>query len=165
MAVVRRSVPDVRCFIYGPAADLDYTQLCLRERARLGLEDCVEFLGSTSRPEAAYNSGDVVVLSSLSEGFPFALIEAMACGKAIVATDVGGMAEALGDAGVIVPPRQPKRLAEAMVKLLADAKLRAELGARARTRALAEFGIDGFIDAYREIYASVGGAASPRRSN
>jgi glycosyltransferase involved in cell wall biosynthesis len=160
MAIVRRSVLAVRCFIYGPAADADYTRLCVRERARLGLEDCVDFVGPTSRPEVAYNTGDVIVLSSLSEGFPFALIEAMACGKAIVATDVGGMAEALADAGLLVPPRQPKRLAEAMIRLLQDAALRAVLGARARERATAEFNISGFIDAYRCIYAELGGIRS-----
>jgi glycosyltransferase involved in cell wall biosynthesis len=165
MAVLRRSVQDVRCFIYGPAADAVYTKLCLDERTRLGLDGCVEFLGPTSRPEFAYNTGDVVVLSSLSEGFPFALIEAMACGRAIVATDVGGMAEALGDAGLIVPPRQPKRLAEAMLRLLRDRELRAELGMRARRRALAEFSVSEFIEAYRDIYSSVGGAASLRRRN
>ncbi len=153
MAHVQRALPDAKCLIYGPSPDADYARLCLEERDRLGLDDCVEFRGFTRVPEVAYNEGDVVVMSSISEGFPFALIEGMACGKAIAATDVGGVAEALGDAGLLVPPRQPKRLGEAILRLLRDPAFREELGERARERALTRYTVDGFIDAYRRIYA------------
>ncbi|MFQ6061544.1 MAG: GT4 family glycosyltransferase PelF, partial [Thermoplasmata archaeon] len=95
MKYVVKEVPKTKCLIYGPSPDKDYARLCLRVRKDLGLEEAVRFMGYTSEPEKAYNMGDVVVMSSISEGFPFALIEAMASGKAIVATDVGGMSEAL----------------------------------------------------------------------
>ncbi len=159
MGHVRDAIPEARCLIYGPSPDVDYARLCVAERERRGLEDVVEFCGYTREPELAYNRGDVVVMSSVSEGFPFALLEGMASEKAIVATDVGGVGEALGDAGVLVPPRQPRRLGEAIIRLLKNPKLRQELGAAARARALSRYGVAGFIEAYRQVYAEVGGAS------
>lgn len=163
MATVREARPEARCLVYGPAPDADYARLCVEERRRLGLEESVEFMGFTREPERAYNEGDVVVMSSVSEGFPFALIEGMASGKAIVATDVGGMAEALGDAGLLVPARQPRRLGQAILRLLDDPTLRAELGRRARERALRDYSVTGFLDEYRRIYAGFGGEGWRRR--
>ena len=159
MGYVREAIPDAKCLIYGPSPDADYARLCVAERARRGLDSAVEFCGFTQEPEVAYNLGDVVVLSSVSEGFPFALLEGMASGKAVVATDVGGVAEALGDTGLLVPPRQPRRLGEAVVRVLKDPELRRDLGARARSRATGKYGLGEFIDAYRRAYAEVGGAS------
>ena len=159
MGHVRAARPDARCLVFGPSSDAEYARLCVRERARLGLESSVEFRGFTREPEVAYNLGDVVVMSSISEGFPFALLEGMASGKAIVSTDVGGVAEALGDAGILVPPRQPRALGEAVLRLLADPGLRAELGRKARERVLARYHVEGFVDAYRSVYAEIGSAA------
>ena len=159
MGHVHRNIPEAKCLIYGPSPDADYARLCVKEVERLHLQDVIEFKGFTRDPEVAYNTGDVAVMSSVSEGFPFALIEGMACGKATVATDVGGIAEALGGSGLLVPPRQPKMLGKAIVKLLRDKGLREELGGRARDRALSYYGIQGFIDEYRTIYAAYGGTA------
>ena len=159
MGHVNASRPDVRCLIFGPASDADYARLCIRERAVLGLESWIEFRGFTREPEVAYNLGDLVVMSSISEGFPFALLEGMASGKAIVATDVGGVAEALGDAGLLVPPRQPKALADGILRLLADPALREDLGRRARDRALVRYDMGNFVSAYRGAYADVGRAS------
>jgi len=159
MGYVQRARPDARCLIFGPASDPDYARMCVRERTRLGLESSVEFRGFTREPEVAYNLGDVVVMSSVSEGFPFALLEGMASAKAIVATDVGGVAEALGDSGLLVPPRQPRALGEAILRLFADPGLREALGSRARERVLSRYNIDGFVSAYRGLYAEFGRAA------
>ena len=103
-------------------------------------------------------------MSSISEGFPFALIEAMATGKAIVATDVGGMAEALGDAGLLVPARAPKRLGKGIIRLLNNPKLRAELGEKARERIVTQFNKDQFINNYRQIYNSYNSGKRKRPS-
>jgi len=92
------------------------------------------------------------VLSSISEGFPYTLIEAMTCGRACVATDVGGVSEALGDTGRLVPPRDPEAMAAACLELLGDAELRGRLGAEARERALANFTVDRAIGTFGEIY-------------
>jgi glycosyltransferase involved in cell wall biosynthesis len=154
MKHVKEQVPDVKCLIYGPSPDKDYARLCINMRKELGLEETVMFMGYTTEPEKAYRQGDVIVMSSISEGFPFALIEAMATGKAIVATDVGGMAEALGDTGLLVPARAPKRLGKGIIRLLKNPKLREELGSRARNRIVTQFNKDQFIDNYRRIYRS-----------
>ncbi|MFQ5884863.1 MAG: GT4 family glycosyltransferase PelF, partial [Thermoplasmata archaeon] len=157
MKYVVREIPEAKCLIYGPSPDKDYAKLCLKVRKELGLEQVVRFMGYTTEPEKAYNTGDVVVMSSISEGFPFALIEAMASGKAIVATDVGGMAEALGDTGVLVPSRSPRQLGGAMIKLLNDAGLREELGNRARDKSVECYSIHGFVQRYWEIYHEYAG--------
>jgi len=154
MKYVKQEVPGAICLLYGPSPDKDYAKLCVKVRREQGLEDTVYFMGYTDEPEKAYRQGDVIVMSSISEGFPFALIEAMATGKAIVATDVGGMAEALGDAGVLVPARAPRVLGKEIVKLLKDPKRRNELGRMARKRIETSFRIDQFINAYRQIYNS-----------
>ena len=156
MRLVRDRFATVRCRIYGPAPDLSYARSCEALRAELHLEDCVTFEGFVRRPEDAYGQADVVVMSSLSEGFPFAVVEAMATGKPIVATDVGGVREALGDAGLLVPPRQPRELAEAINRLLSDRPFAAQLGQRARERVLSHYQVGGLLQGYRNLYAALG---------
>ena len=104
----------------------------------------------------AYDAGQMVVLCSIAEGFPYTLIEAMTSGRPCVATDVGGVSEAVGDTGMIVPPRSPEALAQACLTLLQDASLRRRLGAAARMRALEYFTVDRAISAFDEIYTFVG---------
>ena len=105
----------------------------------------------------AYAAGHVVVLCSISEGFPYSLIEAMACGRPCVATDVGGVSEALADdAGVVVLPRDPAGLAAACLKLLHDPDLRKSFGVKARERALEHFTVDRAVRAFDEIYTLMG---------
>ena len=96
------------------------------------------------------------MLCSITEGFPYTLIEAMTCGRPCVATDVGGVTEAVGDTGLVVPPRRPAELAEACLTLLRDRELRQRLGAAARERALEFFTVDRAISAFDEIYAFLG---------
>ncbi|MFQ5910006.1 MAG: GT4 family glycosyltransferase PelF [Thermoplasmata archaeon] len=158
MKYVVEEIPNARCLIFGPSPDVDYANLCLKVRKELGLEEVVRFEGYTSEPEKAYNTGDVIVMSSISEGFPFALIEAMASGKAVVATNVGGMAEALGDAGLLIPSRSPRGLGKAIVRLLDSPALCEHLGRMAREKAIKEYPIQGFIEKYREIYHEYAGS-------
>jgi glycosyltransferase involved in cell wall biosynthesis len=89
-------------------------------------------------------AGDVAILSSRHEGFAVAVIEAMACGLPVVATDVPGVAEALGDqpTGFIVPSEDPRALADALQRILDDEPLRHRLSSRARRRAEDEFSLE-----------------------
>ncbi|MFD6028080.1 DUF3492 domain-containing protein [Streptomyces griseoluteus] len=103
----------------------------------------------------AYAAGAVVVLSSVVEGFPVSLAEAMFCGRATVSTDVGAVVEVIGGTGLVVPPRNPRALAEACVTLLRDPERRARLGAAARARALELFGVDQNIAAFHGIYLEI----------
>lgn len=116
-----------------------------------------EEIGSPGAPELAdaYAAGDVVLLSSSAEGFPLSLVEAMFCGRATVSTDVGAVREVIGGTGLLVPPRNPKALAEAALTLLRAPERAARLGAAARERALALFTVARCVDAFREAYVDV----------
>ncbi|WP_406124108.1 DUF3492 domain-containing protein [Streptomyces canus] len=116
-----------------------------------------EELGGPEVPTLAdaYASGAVTVLSSVVEGFPISLVEAMFCGRATVSTDVGAVVEVIGGTGLVVPPRNPKALAEACVTLLRDSERRERLGAAARARALELFTVEQNITAFHSIYLEI----------
>jgi polysaccharide biosynthesis protein PelF len=157
-ALVRAELPEARLRIFGspPNSREPYVQRCQALAQELGLADAAVFEGRIPEIRDAYAAGQVVVLCSITEGFPYTLIEAMACGRPCVATDVGGVSEAVGDTGLIVPPRRPAELAEACLTLLRDRALRRRLGAAARRRALEFFTVDQAISAFDEIYTFVG---------
>jgi glycosyltransferase involved in cell wall biosynthesis len=100
----------------------------------LGLDDRVDLAGERDDVPALLAESDCFVLSSTSEGLPISVLEAMASGLPVVATDVGGVHELVeaGATGYLVPPRDPAALAEALRSLLTDVELRRRLGARAR---------------------------------
>lgn len=124
-----------------------------------------EEIGGPDAPTLAeaYTAGAVVVLSSVVEGFPVGLVEAMFCGRATVSTDVGAVVEAIGGTGLVVPPRNPRALAEACVALLRDPERRARLGAAARARALELFTVEQNITAFHGIYLELVAQAPVRR--
>lgn len=101
---------------------------------------------------------DVFVLPSRSEGQPMALLEAMAHGVCVVASDVGGIPEIVenGLSGLLVPPDDPETLAAALRKVVVDADLRAALGAAARERVVASFDIDVVWRRFDALYREVG---------
>jgi glycosyltransferase involved in cell wall biosynthesis len=101
----------------------------------LGLSDQFNFLGPIADVPTFLRGISIAVLPSLSEGMSNAILEYMAAGKAIVATDVGANRAVLGDAGVIVPPGDDAALADAILNLLNDPAETVRLGAAARARA------------------------------
>lgn len=160
---VRAEVPDAVLRIFGstPEADVEYERSCRRLIAELGLGDSVTLEGAVESPVTAYHAATIVVLTSVSEGFPVAILEAMACGRPLVCTDVGGVAEGVADAGIIVPPRDPRAVARACVTLLVDADRRARMAEVARSRVLRLFTLEESIAAYRRAYESVAGPTPP----
>ncbi|MFD3451555.1 GT4 family glycosyltransferase PelF [Streptomyces sp. NPDC058691] len=164
---VRRQEPGARLrIVRGGDADPAYLHHCRALAAQLFPDEAAdavtvgespvtfEELGAPGAPGLAdaYAAGDVVVLSSIVEGFPLSLVEAMFCGRATVSTDVGAVREVIGGTGLVVPPRNPRALAEACVTLLRDPERRQRLGAAARERALELFTVEQNIAAFREIY-------------
>ncbi|WP_326798356.1 DUF3492 domain-containing protein [Streptomyces sp. NBC_01808] len=128
-----------------------------------------EEIGDPSLPDraAAYAAGGVTVLSSVVAGFPVGLVEAMLCGRATVSTDVGAVREVIGGTGLVVPPRNPRALADACLALLRDPARRARLGAAARARAVELFTAEQNVDAFGSLYlelASHGPAPAPARA-
>ncbi len=102
----------------------------------LGLAGTVHFLGFRFDLERLYPDLDVVALSSRNEGTPVSLIEAMAAGRPVVATRVGGVPDLVedGESGLLVPPDDPKALAEAILSLLGSPERRRAMGERGRAR-------------------------------
>ncbi|MEU3446121.1 DUF3492 domain-containing protein [Streptomyces thermolilacinus] len=124
-----------------------------------------EEIGGPEAPRLAdaYAAGCVIVLSSVIEGFPVGLVEAMLCGRATVSTDVGAVVEVIGGTGLVVPPRNPRALAEACVALLRDPERRARLGAAARARALELFTVEQNVAAFHALYLEALSMAPVRR--
>lgn len=137
------------------------------ELARRSLEGRVRLLGERDDVPRLLAEADVFLLASRSEGLPLSVIEAMAAGLPIVASDVGGLKELVrdGETGVLVPPGDPVALAEALRPLLANRELRRRLGRAGRARAKALFDLSGFRRAHLELYrrelAAAGVSSSP----
>ncbi|WP_094191812.1 GT4 family glycosyltransferase PelF [Streptomyces katrae] len=160
-ALVRERVPEARLRLFGgtPRGGEAYRERCEALARDLGHADAVAFEGRVEDIKDAYAAGNVVMLSSISEGFPFTLIEAMSCGRATVSTDVGGVREAVGDTGLVVPPRDPAAMAEAALELLGDPARRAAMGEAARLRVIEQFTLRQTIDTFRSIYLELPGQA------
>lgn len=120
----------------------------------------VNFAGSRMDVKAFLDAGDIFCLPSLTEGFSNAILEAMACGKPIVATNVGGNPEAIenGAQGFLVVPKSAGELAKKILELAADPALRARMGAAGRQRLLEKFTLRKMIADYEEFYASLTGS-------
>jgi glycosyltransferase involved in cell wall biosynthesis len=135
---------------------------------RDGLSQKVELLGARADIPDLLARSDVFVLSSRSEGFPVSVLEAMAAGLPVVATDVGGVAEAVedGETGLLVPAADAEAVARALERLVVDGALRRRLGAAGRARALSLFDVPRYRAAYGELYRRdlrVSSSATPRR--
>lgn len=161
--LVADRVPRARLRLFGspPAGDEGYRRKCLGLVDALGLSDNVSFEGRVASSVEAYHAGSLVVLSSRSEGFPYTVIEAMATGRATVSTDVGGVREAVGDTGLVVPPGDAQAFASACLTLLQDDALRARLAGRARERAHRLFTLQRCLDSYRQLYPAVAARRQP----
>jgi glycosyltransferase involved in cell wall biosynthesis len=154
-SLVVQTNPSARFAVYGAVADRDYYAKCLDLRHALGLDDVVEMGVESENVVSAYHSAAVVVLTSISEAFPYSVLEAMSCGKAVVATDVGGVREALEGNGALVHPGDAESLAREVRRLLDDPARRAELGNRARATIIEKFRVDHTIAKYLDLYTEL----------
>jgi glycosyltransferase involved in cell wall biosynthesis len=154
--ILRQSVPDVLCRIYGPATDPDYAAECRRAVGAAHLDECVRFEGPVKSSAEAFGPADVAVLSSMSEGFPYTVVEAMMCARPVVATDVGGVAEALDDRSLLAEPQNARSLADALARQLRRPRHEREaLGERLRCRALEYFDEERFLVSYDDLYSEL----------
>ncbi|MEV6107707.1 DUF3492 domain-containing protein [Streptomyces sp. NPDC051940] len=165
-AEIRKEEPETRLLLVSQGGVPDYEAHCRALAAQLFPDEAAgahevgdnpvsfEETGGPELPDlaSAYASGEVLVSSSVVEGFPGGLVEGMFCGRACVSTDVGAVREVIGGTGLVVPPRNPRALADACLALLRDASRRARLGAAARARAVELFTVDQNIAAFRGIY-------------
>ncbi len=132
MALLKETHPEARLTVVGSLRDGPTR----RRLEALGLDDRIEFVSGISDEALVdlYNRAAVAVVPSLYEGFGLPAAEAMACGAPVIATDGGALPEVVGEAGVVVPAKNPDALARAIGQLLDDPARRAMLAARGRTR-------------------------------
>jgi sugar transferase (PEP-CTERM/EpsH1 system associated) len=127
--------------------------------ARLDLAGRVHFLGSVGDTAPVYRGLDILTLSSLSEGTSMSILEGLATGLPVVATSVGGNPDLVqeGVQGHLVPSRDPRALAEGLVRLVRDPEHRRAAGIEARKRAVAEFSLTGMVEQYESLYEELAG--------
>jgi len=148
---IARSFPDFRLQLVGDGPERSSLQDLIAE---LGIGGTVEMLGERRDIAERLSEADIFVQSSISEGLSLGLLEAHAAGLPIVATDVGGNAEVVvhGTTGLLVPPRDPAKLAEALMELLADPDRALSMGRRGRLRVQEAFDLRKVVRRYEELY-------------
>jgi glycosyltransferase involved in cell wall biosynthesis len=146
--------PSVHCVVAG---DGPLMQELEDRRAELALEAHVQLLGQVDWACELIGAMDVLVIPSVSEGSSVVAMEAMALGKPVVATAVGGVPEVVldGETGLVVPPGDPEALANAIGAMLTDRDRAAAMGERGRTRAQTEFDVAEMLERTKAVYADV----------
>ncbi|SDF31029.1 Glycosyltransferase involved in cell wall bisynthesis [Thermus arciformis] len=153
-ARVAAALPEARLLLYGPVprGNEAYAESVRRRVEALGLQENVAFMGPANPVHEAYHRGWVGVLSSISEGFPYTVIENMAVGRTLVGTRVGSVGEVLEGVGEVVPAMDPQALGEALLGFLTDPKRCLEMGAKAREKVLQLYTLEKMLAHYQGIY-------------
>lgn len=155
-ALLAEEFPDRRCIVVGGGELLEEMRALVSDLA----PGVVDLLGVRADARAVMGRLDIVILSSRTEGLPLALLEAMALGKPVVATNVGGVPEVVEDgvSGLLVPAGDPTALASAVARLLRDPDLAARLGAAGKAEIDRHWHIRTtaaqLLDVYREVLAA-----------
>jgi glycosyltransferase involved in cell wall biosynthesis len=149
---VLRAFPGARFILCGK--DIEWTNGQLTEAIdAAGVRESFRLLGKRDDIARIFAAGDALVSSSISEGFPNTIGEAMACGLPCVVTDAGESAAIVGTTGRVVKPRDPAAMASALARLaLYERGARQRLGWEARTRVQQNFTIDAIVRRYEELY-------------
>jgi glycosyltransferase involved in cell wall biosynthesis len=160
MAQVLESHPTSRLAIAG---DGDQREVVEQATAELGIEHAVRLLGATNGPAGVLAESNIFVNPAYAEAFPYTILEAMSMGLPIVATDVGGTAEAITDGatGMLVPPGDAPALALALERLLQRPDLAASLGRQAKRRFAQRFTLDRMVENTLGVYSELGVESAP----
>jgi L-malate glycosyltransferase len=164
-AEIKRHTDGVRFTILG---DGPLRKELIRKAAELKMAACVEFLPTRADPFPYYQSLDLFLNTSLHEGIPLTILEAMALGKPVVAPKVGGIPEIIshGEDGLLVEGREPEKFARLCLELMENKDLRMNVGDRAAKKIAAYFSSSRMAAAYLELYMQfcIRGASEPRIS-
>ena len=150
-AIVTKTFPDAVFLVAGGGELLGQLQI---EASQLGIEKKLIFLGPREDIRALLQDVDIFILPSLSEGLPLSVLEAMACAKPVVATNVGGIPEVImdGQTGFSVPPRNPEALAEKILLLLKNKSFAEKFGRAGNERVRKEFTFENTWIKYQKLY-------------
>lgn len=167
-AVVSSKHPSAYFLVVGQPSPVDnhtYFNSLVKRAQDLGLGERVIFTGLRSDVPALLSAVDVSVMPSLNEALSNVLLESMAAGAPVVATDVGGTKEALSDGqtGLLIPPARPAAMAAAIDRLLCDRTLARTLGGRARQAIADKFSLDRMVAATAVLYEDLL-ARKPRKA-
>lgn len=156
LALLRRERPGARLLLVGDGETRPQLERLMKE---LGVEDIVSLAGMRSDIAEHLRAMDIFVLSSRREGFPMAVLEAMACGLPVVSTAVGGIPglNAGGDHICLVPPENPEALAASMAALMDDGPGARARGERGKTLAANEYSGRSMAERYFRLYHETGG--------
>jgi glycosyltransferase involved in cell wall biosynthesis len=157
-ASVVKEVPDARFVILGEGT---LRQTLQHRIEQLHLERHVFMPGFRTDAVALLRSFDLFVMPSETEGLGTSILDAMACGKAVIGTRAGGIAEVVDDGitGILVPPADPARLADAIVALLRDPDRRARMGEAGLARVREKFTVERMVAATQRVYEQVSDVA------
>ena len=146
-------VPDATFMHYGPVTqgEESYARSCLSLHNGLGLGNRFRFMGRTSDPNGMVRNADVVLMTSISEGLPMSILEAMSEGRPVVTTGVGGVPDVVKGCGVVTAPGDTFALALGVTTLLRNPDLAWRLGRRGHKRLHRVFDETYCIDGYREL--------------
>lgn len=152
--IVQQAVPDSFFLSVGGNLDTPYGQAMKALSHELGLAERINWLGFCHQANEIFKALDVLVLPSVEESTPRVIMEAMAARKPVVATAVDGVPELVvdGATGLLIPPRSPADLAEAIIQILSDSQLAEKMGRAGRQRAESCFSLDQYVDHVEEIY-------------
>lgn len=149
--------PKAKLLIVGSATDAQLTRALKDLTQGLGLAESVIFLGKREDVSEILSASDIFVLSSLTEGLPISVLEAMAAGIPVVATDVGGIREIIEDGknGILVPSNSEDKLSAAIVSLLNDKNKAQGLSREGRETVANFFSLEKMIQGYENLYLSL----------
>ncbi|MFP5347589.1 MAG: GT4 family glycosyltransferase PelF [Actinomycetes bacterium] len=167
-AAVRRRVPDATFLHYGPVpgGQEAYARSCRALHDELRLGSYFRFEGPTTDPTGVMRDADVVLMTSISEGFPMSVLEALSQGRPVVTTLVGGVLDAMRGAGVTAPAGDVYGLADGVAALLEDPELAEELGMRGHARVSRLFSEDRCLGEYRRVlHGLAAGSRVARRAS
>ena len=150
-AAILREVP-ARLILIGDGPDREHA---LAVAADLGCEHKVEHLGMQDHLEEVLPQADLFLSASETESFGLSMLEAMSCGVPCVSTAVGGVAEVLGETGMLTPFGDPEAMARAALQPLLDGNLHAQMAKAARSRAVELFAMDSVVARYVDLYERV----------
>lgn len=138
---------------YGPVTEVNqaYYEMCLQLHRELELGDRFRFMGGTSDPRGAMRNAAMYLSTSISEGLPLSVLEAMTEARPVVATDVGGCADLVTGCGVLAAAGDPHGIAGGILTLLGDPSMANLMGRRGYRRARRRFSKETQLDNYRRV--------------
>lgn len=154
VASLRERIPALHCVLIGEGPERPAIEALAES---LGIREIVHLAGERTQPPNLHGLFDVSVLCSTTEAFPNSVLEAMAAARPVVATDVGGTPDAVrqGTTGLLVPPSDPSRLAEAILRLYDEPSLRTKLGNAGCAAARAGYSAEAVIGQVEALYTNL----------